>query len=575
MELITGTWGGTLGADATPRTSLKFDSKTSTGMGSSLVVNPRGVRSATTSSPRPSAGADYELLEVIGKGGMGVVYSARQASVDRLVAVKMIRPQVAADAHRREKFLSEAVVTGDLDHPNIVPIYELGTNENNALFYSMKRVQGTPWSEVIGKKSVDENLEILMKVADAVAFAHANGVIHRDLKPDNVMLGDFGEVLVMDWGLALATASFRHGEFVTGPDSMGGTPAYMAPEMATGPFELIGPPSDIYLLGALLFEIVTGLTPHQGETAEECLLAAARNEIQPTEETGELIDIAYRAMATEPAERYASVQEFQAAIRDYHSHCESISLATRADQELAQRRAKPATTRVLRRPCSASKKPLALWDGNERARGRPCRKPAWPMPSAPRPKSDYELGLSLLDADDPRHAGLRRSLRRRSASAMRGNKWLSRFKRIAAALVLIVFGVITVALFVVGRGQEPGDGRQGTGHSRQDRRGASRARSPTGASKGGGAEEQGGRRGGQGQRGGSRRPRCRRPGQSGRRGRTQAKDHRHRGREQGQSRRKPRRVAPSRAKNTPPTWRASAWPRPRSKKTPSTRPKAC
>src|SRR5262249_22711236 len=161
--------------------------------------------------------------------------------------------------------------TGDLDHPNIVPIYELGTNENNALFYSMKRVQGTPWSDVIGTKSVNENLEILMKVADAVAFAHATGVIHRDLKPDNVMLGDYGEVLVMDWGLALATSSFRHSEFVTGPDSMGGTPAYMAPEMATGPFELIGQASDIYLLGALLFEIVTGLLPHTGQTAEECL----------------------------------------------------------------------------------------------------------------------------------------------------------------------------------------------------------------------------------------------------------------------------------------------------------------
>ena len=177
----------------------------------------------------------------------------------------MIRPNVAADVERREKFLSEAVVTGDLDHPNIVPIYDLGTNESNALFYSMKRVQGTPWSKAIGEKSQAENLDILLKVADAVAFAHSNGVVHRDLKPDNVMLGDYGEVLVMDWGLALATSSFRHAEFVTGHESMGGTPAYMAPEMVTGPFELIGPPADIYLLGALLYEVATGRVPHAGK----------------------------------------------------------------------------------------------------------------------------------------------------------------------------------------------------------------------------------------------------------------------------------------------------------------------
>ncbi len=276
LRKITNTWQGAVG-DSTPGTSLKVDSHSAPGTSSSLVVNPRGVRSAH-GKIRPGVGADYELLEVIGKGGMGVVYSARQASVDRMVAVKMIRPNVAADAERREKFLSEAVVTGDLDHPNIVPIYELGTNESNALFYSMKRVKGTPWSKAIGQKSLDENLEVLLKVADAVAFAHANGVVHRDLKPDNVMLGDYGEVLVMDWGLALATSTFSHSEFVTDRDNMGGTPAYMAPEMVTGPFEIIGAAADIYLLGALLYECVTAHVPHFGKTAQECLFAAAQRD---------------------------------------------------------------------------------------------------------------------------------------------------------------------------------------------------------------------------------------------------------------------------------------------------------
>ncbi len=170
---------------------------------------------------------------------MGVVYAARQASIDRTVAIKMLK-QKTADEHQRRKFLSEAVITGDLDHPNIVPIYDLGTNQEGALFYSMKRVQGTPWDERIRQLSLTENLEILMKVADAVAFAHSRGVIHRDLKPENTMLGEFGEVLVMDWGLALPTADFRKSRNVTPPVSMGGTPAYMAPEMALGPIERIG-----------------------------------------------------------------------------------------------------------------------------------------------------------------------------------------------------------------------------------------------------------------------------------------------------------------------------------------------
>ncbi len=450
VDLLTNTWGAAISDDAGPQTSLKFDSRTSSGMGSSLVVNPRGVHSIESrkvSGGESPAGADYELLEVIGKGGMGVVYAARQASVNRVVAVKMVKPNVAANPQRREKFLTEAVVTGELDHPNIVPIYELGTNEQNALFYSMKRVQGTPWSNVIGDKSLIVNLEILMKVADAVAFAHANGVIHRDLKPENVMLGDYGEVLVMDWGMALATASFRHAEFVTAPDSLGGTPAYMAPEMVTGPFELIGPTSDIYLLGAILYEVVTGHRAHGGKTAQECLFAAASNEIQPCEQSGELVDIAHRAMATYPADRYASVQDFQAALRDYNSHCESITLSSRAANELAQAK-KIADYQSFAHAMFGFQEALALWDGNAEARdGVATARMAYA--ECAKTKGDFELGVSLLSADDPQHASLRRELEAAQRERSARQKWLTRFKRIAAALVIVVFGVIAAALVVV------------------------------------------------------------------------------------------------------------------------------
>src|SRR4029077_20488424 len=184
------------------------------------------------------------------------------------------------------------VITGELDHPNIVPIHDVGMGDGNALFYSMKRVTGTPWQKVVSTLPQTENLRVLMAVADAVAFAHSRGVVHRDLKPENVMLGQFGEVLVMDWGLALLAPRFRHLGSITQSGGMGGTPAYMAPEMASGPLERIGTPSDIYLLGAILFEILTGKPPHAGRDVMSCLYAVARNDIESTDKSGELMDIA-------------------------------------------------------------------------------------------------------------------------------------------------------------------------------------------------------------------------------------------------------------------------------------------
>jgi len=241
---------------------------------SSLVVKSRHFRSEKEldqPSTSPAEAPDYELLSMLGEGGMGVVYAARQSSIARTVAVKMLKQSNGQTSEQREKFISEAVITGELDHPNIVPIYDLGANDSGALFYSMKRVKGTPWNDAIEGKSLDENLHILLQVADAVAFAHANGVLHRDLKPENVMLGEYGEVLVMDWGLARISPEFPNADSVTQSDVMGGTPAYMAPEMATGPIDEITVRSDVYLLGAILYEIMTDRPPHTGKTVMACL----------------------------------------------------------------------------------------------------------------------------------------------------------------------------------------------------------------------------------------------------------------------------------------------------------------
>ncbi|WP_437205088.1 protein kinase domain-containing protein [Planctomicrobium sp. SH664] len=388
--------------------------------------------------------AEYELLKVLGEGGMGVVWSARQTSVDRHVAVKMIKGPLAEKRSQRQKFLAEAVVTGDLDHPNIVPIYDVGTDAHGTLFYSMKQVKGTPWLKVLKEKTQLENLEILMRVADAVSFAHARGIIHRDLKPENVMLGEYGEVLVMDWGLALATGDLEKARQLRQSMSMGGTPAYMAPEMATGPLERIGPYSDQYLLGAILWEIITGKPPHPGKKVQECLLAAIRNIIAPTEKNGELVDIALKAMATNPADRYGSVREFQQAIRESFSHAESVAMADRAQAELELARRTDVYSDYAK-SVFGFEEAFDLWKGNRVAEeGIDTAKLAY-ADSAYR-KGDYDLGATLLREDQPSQRELLNKIRTAKAEREARQHRLRLAKQLMAGLGILLFAVITTAL---------------------------------------------------------------------------------------------------------------------------------
>ncbi|WP_010585257.1 WD40 domain-containing protein [Schlesneria paludicola] len=384
---------------------------------------------------------EYELISVLGVGGMGIVYDARQTSIDRNVALKMIKGEAAQNDKRNAKFLAEAVVTGDLDHPNIVPIYDVGTNSKGQLFYSMKKVQGTPWLKVIAKKSLSENLDILMRTADAVGFAHARGIVHRDLKPENIMLGEFGEVLVMDWGLAHPLGGYRKSRSISSSKSMGGTPAYMAPEMATGPIEKIGPASDIYLLGAILYEIVTGHPPHIEKTAMKCLVAAASNVIAPTEKTGELVDIALKAMATEVTDRYQTVKEMQLAIREYQSHLESVLLSTHADEDLKDAKEKDDYQKYSR-ALFGYQEAYELWSGNKRAAGGISVARLAYAESAKR-KGDYDLGLSLLNQTDPEHVSLWHELVAAQAERVARQKRLTRLKRLAIGLVASVLVIAT------------------------------------------------------------------------------------------------------------------------------------
>jgi serine/threonine protein kinase len=288
-----------------------------------LLIRRCTIDSSASRAPAPT---DYALKDKIGEGGSGLVYAARQNTIDREVAIKVIRPEMAQDTKVKSLFLSEAVLTGDLDHPNIVPVYDLGVDQHDCLFYSMKKIKGVPWKRVIAEKSEAENIDILLRVCDAIAFSHAKGVVHRDLKPQNIMLGDFGEVFVMDWGIAVSPSGNSKAEILTPQSNQSGTPVYMAPEMVSATPRQVNHLSDIYLLGGLLYEIETGLTPHAAGTLRECLRQVADNVIQPTNKRSELIDIALKAMSTHPSQRHQSVTEFSQAIRDYQSHAQSIGL---------------------------------------------------------------------------------------------------------------------------------------------------------------------------------------------------------------------------------------------------------
>src|SRR5262249_2318058 len=194
------------------------------------------------------SGTRYELLSVLGRGGMGVVYLARDTALDREVALKVVDRAAVADgpsAGAPRAFAGEARILARLEHPGIVPVHDFGELPDGRLYYAMKRVRGERLDRwTTPERGVADRLAVFLRVCDAVAFAHARGVVHCDLKPENVMVGEFGEVLVLDWGIArtgAADCELRNA----------GTPAYMSPEQLRGELP-VDHRADIYALGVML-----------------------------------------------------------------------------------------------------------------------------------------------------------------------------------------------------------------------------------------------------------------------------------------------------------------------------------
>jgi eukaryotic-like serine/threonine-protein kinase len=302
----------------------------------------------------------YEYIKEIARGGMGRVVLVRDRFLRRRMAMKLLNvPDARQSKFFTERFLAEAQTTGQLEHPNIVPIHDLGVFPDGRQFFTMKFVKGDTLSAVfrrlsagdpqtIEKYSLSRLLGIFQQIANGLSFAHARGVIHRDLKPDNIMLGEFGEVLVMDWGLAklkqtppakasaqpLAASCEDENDILFGIDSLevegtvagtiAGTPGYMSPEQARGDVHEIDERSDIYALGAMLYEMLSGSPPYNQANGRERVYSAAVEEaielpalrlrknaaLRAAQVPRELSAVALKALSPKAQDRYASAQEF-------------------------------------------------------------------------------------------------------------------------------------------------------------------------------------------------------------------------------------------------------------------------
>ena len=323
----------------------------------------------------------YDIGRVVASGGMGEILNAREAALDRQVAMKVMRKAPLVDDLLR--FLNEAKITGQLEHPNIVPVHELSVDANGQAFYTMKLVKGVTLKKVLEQIAAGETsqesdprgpltpasyplaalLTVYQKVCDAVAFAHSKGVLHRDLKPENIMLGDYGEVLVMDWGLAkvldparatagidpgiglrtaVKVASAQEGSgSVTIDGTVLGTPQFMSPEQARGEVETLDTRSDIYSLGAILYQIVALRPSIEGRNVDEVMAKVVKGDIIPPHaatagskrlphlpggRVPESLDAVVRkAMALQPVDRYPSVPALQAEIAAYQNGFATIA----------------------------------------------------------------------------------------------------------------------------------------------------------------------------------------------------------------------------------------------------------
>jgi eukaryotic-like serine/threonine-protein kinase len=293
-------------------------------------VAPREIESEGIPIP-----AHLRVHRELGRGGMGRIHPATDRNLLRRVALKRLDKELACEPMYRDGFIAEAQMTGQLEHPNILPVYELAVSSEGIPYFTMKLVQGIGLDEWLGDPSrrpgtrerLQDGLDIFLKVCDAVAYAHHRGVIHRDLKPENIMVASFGQVYVIDWGLARLTKTRPASGAYSQMEAPGevGAPAYMAPEQARGNPADMDERSDIFGLGAVLYEIVCGQLPYGYIHDPDAVLEKARQgQVIAIDRVAErygipkrLRDIVNKAVAPLPADRYQHVVDLQQDVREF------------------------------------------------------------------------------------------------------------------------------------------------------------------------------------------------------------------------------------------------------------------
>ena len=326
-------------------------------------------------------GADLVVRYLLAEGGMGRIFVAEQRSLSREVVVKTVRDKT--NQAQTSALIAEATITGTLEHPNITPVHLVGTDDEGAPLLVMKRIDGVTWSALLdnderawsrvsglSRDRARAHIEILMQVASAVHFAHGRGIVHRDIKPDNVMVGTLGDVYVVDWGIAIEQRDDDEA-----PRQLVGTPCFAAPEMLGA--GKLGPFTDVYLLGATLHVILTGNVRHDGNSSMDVLAAAWTSAPYeyPNTIPDELAALANAATAREPEGRPESALAFRRALADHLEHLESLRLAADGAvrvEELVALRVGPAPdalrqARLVAEARFAFQRALASWPDNSRA----------------------------------------------------------------------------------------------------------------------------------------------------------------------------------------------------------------
>jgi eukaryotic-like serine/threonine-protein kinase len=290
-------------------------------------LSPEAARAEKIPTP-----AHLLVGRALARGGMGHVHPATDRNLLRPVAMKRLDKDFAGKPFYRDAFIAEAQMTGQLEHPNIVPVHELAVDPSGIPYFTMKLVQGGSFERWLqrhplgGVERIEGGIDILLKVCDALAYAHHRGVVHRDLKPANIMVGDFGQVYLMDWGLAKLIRSAPAsgaGAMMNAPGPVG-TPHYMAPELARGNPADVDERSDVFGVGALLFELLSGTSPFGEGSADAIMKRSAAGQIISIDNacrnfgvSRRIRAICERATQADPQSRYQTVIELRDAMRAF------------------------------------------------------------------------------------------------------------------------------------------------------------------------------------------------------------------------------------------------------------------